>query len=114
QREYLWQWCSRCCFFNNFIVANQSVGGASLCQETGVRRLYGGCWWVREVTCPKSQRAGFQLAALDDRAAPECPPGPASSLFASRRSCRYTTSERRRVRQRIASFWLLPSDRFRR
>ena len=48
------------------------------------------------MTCPKSQRAGFQLAALDSRAAPECPPGPASSLFASRRSCRYTTSDSRR------------------
>ena len=44
------------------------VDGASLCQETCVHRLYGGCWWVREVTCPKSQRAGFQLAALDSRA----------------------------------------------
>jgi hypothetical protein len=52
------------------------------------RQLYGGCWWVREVTCPKSQRAGFQLAALDIRAAPECPPGPTSSLFASLRSWR--------------------------
>ena len=70
------------------ILQLSAVDGASLCQETGVRWLYGGCWWVREVTCPKSQRAGFELAALDDRAAPECPPGPASSLFASRRSCR--------------------------
>jgi hypothetical protein len=52
------------------------------------RQLYGGCWWVREVTCPKSQRAGFQLAALDIRAAPECPPGPTSILFASLRSWR--------------------------
>jgi hypothetical protein len=50
-------------------------------------QLYGG-WWVREVTCPKSQRAGFQLAALDIRAAPECPPGPATRVAASRRSCR--------------------------
>jgi hypothetical protein len=45
------------------------------------------------VTCPKSQRAGFQLAALDDRAAPECPPGPGSSRVASRSNCRHTTSE---------------------
>jgi hypothetical protein len=28
--------------------------------------LYRGLQVVREVTCPKSQRAGFQLAALDD------------------------------------------------
>jgi hypothetical protein len=33
------------------------------------------------VTCPKSQRAGLQLATLDDRAAPECLPGPASERW---------------------------------
>ena len=51
-----------------------------------LRQLYGGCWWVREVTCPKSQRAGFQLAALDIRAAPECPSGPATRLVAAQLS----------------------------
>ena len=48
-------------------------------------------WWL--LVGPGSDLSeesacGVQLAALDDRAAPECPPGPASSLFASRRSCR--------------------------
>ena len=32
------------------------------------------------MTCPKSRCAGFKPAALDDRAAPECPPGPAFRL----------------------------------
>jgi hypothetical protein len=55
------------------------------------------------VTCPKRQRAGFELAALDVGAAPECPPGSAPRLAASRVTCRQTASERRGLRQRNAS-----------
>ena len=54
------------------------LDGASLCQEACVCRLYGGCWWVREVTCPKSQRDGVSSwPRWTTGAAPECPPGPA-------------------------------------
>ena len=70
------------------------------------------CWRVRKVTCPKSRYAGFQLAALDVRVAPECPSGPALNEVASRTSCRWTVSDRRRFKQRIASRWLLPAARF--
>ena len=58
---------------------------------------------AREVTCLKCRCAGYQLAARDDRAAPECPPGPAFCLTASPISCRYTMSDRRRFKQRMAS-----------
>jgi hypothetical protein len=60
----------------------RELDGASLCQVSGVGRLYGGWWWAREVTCPKSQRAGFELAALDIGVAPSV------LLAALRMSCR--------------------------
>lgn len=59
---------------------------------------------------------GVRSAALDVRVAPECPPGPARSLFlvaASAASCRWTTSDSRRRRQRSASRVVLPSASFR-
>src|ERR1700741_3333011 len=48
-----------------------SVSSSSVCAGCGV-------WWrAGEVTCLKSRCAGYQPAARDDRAAPECPPEPA-------------------------------------
>ena len=96
-------------------VANHPEKQALSCNNCGARywRLSVSSRWflpgcrvwgrAREVTCLKSRCAGCQLAARDDRAAPECPPGPAFCVTASPISCRYTMSDRRRFKQRMAS-----------
>ena len=60
--------------------------------------------------------AGVGPDALDCRVAPECPPGPASASRRARSSssARNTTSESRRLRQRIASSGVLPAASLRR
>jgi hypothetical protein len=55
--------------------------------------------------------SGFEPAALESGAAPECPPGPdrAARARASVIICRNTTSDRRRLRARMASIGVLPA-----
>ena len=47
--------------------------------------------------------------ALDVRAAPACPPGPVAEPRSSRIICRQMWSASRRLRQRMASLWILPA-----
>ncbi len=53
---------------------------------------------------------GVEPVALDVRAAPECPPGPAAACRSSAIMSRQTWSARRRFKQRIASLWVLPVE----
>jgi hypothetical protein len=52
---------------------------------------------------------GVEPAALDVRAAPDCPPGSVADVHSSRIICRQTWSASRRLRQRIASLWVFPA-----
>ena len=52
---------------------------------------------------------GVEPAALDGRVAPCCPPGPAARCCSSRIMSRQMWSARRRFRQRLASFSVLPA-----
>ena len=53
-----------------------------------------------------------QAGHAGEESSPGCPPGPAyiPTRLASRRSWRYTASESRRLRERMASFLVLPSS----
>jgi hypothetical protein len=52
---------------------------------------------------------GVEPAALDVRAAPDCPPGSVADVHSSRIICRQTWSASRRLRQRIASLRVFPA-----
>ena len=57
---------------------------------------------------------GCKPATLELVAVPGCPPGPVADARASPVICRYTWSESRRLRHRMASMLVLPAASLRR
>ncbi len=68
------------------------------------------------MACPKSRRLGCEPAALGAESFPVCPPGSFPALAAARAASAFrqakTASLTRRLRERRASFGVLPSAIF--
>ena len=68
------------------------------------------------VACPKSWRAGCELAALDAESFPGCPPGPVTEASAACRASAWRRAKMasliRRLSDRSASLWVFPSASF--
>ena len=103
--------CSVACWCRSKPLLSRAVFGARRSEPGGVGVAL---WWVREWLLRSAGVQGSAGRAGCDESL-RCPPGPVvSAAPRSTWSCRYTASLMRRLRARIASFFLLPSASLRR